>query len=314
MRLTYRSSDSRRAPGREALIVVHAEGPDEVITFEELAADSSRFAHHLVSQGIQPGQRVAIMLEPSRAFYVAMFGVIKSGAIAVPLFTLFGPDGIRLRVNDCQPALLVTNDEKQEVARSIVGDAGVLVFNTDFLSSIQHLPSTFEVKTRADDLAVFQYTSGTTRELPDAVKHSHRALVTLMVAALYLRSHSDAHRLGWLAWAGAALFTLSMGVLRACHQLADLPWSPELLGETLAQASLTVAWCIAGVTAWVLGSRRGDRALWWLGAGLLGVVLLKLLVVDRQFVGNIAGIVSFVVVGLLLIVVGRIAPTPPRSE
>ena len=47
---------------------------------------------------------------------------------------------------------------------------------------------------------------------------------------------------------------------------------------------------------------------------LLGIVLLKLLLVDRQFVGNITGIVSFVVVGLLLIIVGRIAPTPPRSE
>ncbi|MDO9033369.1 MAG: acyl-CoA synthetase [Hydrogenophaga sp.] len=176
--------DRYATSGKEALIVVNAEGADEVITFKELAEDSSRFAHHLVALGIQPGQRVAIMLEPSRAFYVAMFGVIKSGAIAVPLFTLFGPDGIRLRVNDCQPALLVTNDEKQAVARSIVGD-GVLIFNVDFLSSIQHLPSTFEVKTRADDLAVFQYTSGTTRELPDAVKHSHRALVTLMVAALY---------------------------------------------------------------------------------------------------------------------------------
>ncbi len=171
--------------GREALIVVHTEGEDETITYAELAADSSRFAHHLVSRGIQPGQRVAIMLEPSRAFYVAMFGVIKSGAIAVPLFTLFGPDGIRLRVNDCQPALLVTNEEKQAVARGIVGDDGVLVFDAGFLSSIQALPATFEVKTRADDLAVFQYTSGTTRELPDAVKHSHRALVTLMVAALY---------------------------------------------------------------------------------------------------------------------------------
>ena len=75
-----------------------------------------------------------------------------------------------------------------------------------------------------------------------------------------------------------------------------------------------MAWCLAGVTAWVLGSRRRDRPLWWLGAALLGIVLLKLLVVDRQFVGNIAGIVSFVVVGLLLIIVGRIAPTPPRSE
>ncbi|GAB2657053.1 DUF2339 domain-containing protein [Arenimonas aestuarii] len=139
-------------------------------------------------------------------------------------------------------------------------------------------------------------------------------LLGLAVAAQFLRSLSNPHRLGWLAWAGAALFTLSMGVLRACHQLADLPWSPVLLGETLAQASLTVAWCLAGVTVWILGSRRGDRALWWLGAGLLGVVLLKLLVVDRQFVGNIAGIVSFVVVGLLLIVVGRIAPTPPRRS
>ncbi|HEX4854674.1 DUF2339 domain-containing protein [Arenimonas sp.] len=139
-------------------------------------------------------------------------------------------------------------------------------------------------------------------------------LLGLVVAAAALRSHADPQRLGSLAWAGAALFLLTMAVLRACHQLADLPWSPELLGETLAQASLTVAWCVAGVTAWVLGSRRRDRALWWLGAGLLGVVLLKLLIVDRQFVGNIAGIVSFLVVGLLLIIVGRIAPTPPRSE
>ena len=139
-------------------------------------------------------------------------------------------------------------------------------------------------------------------------------LLGLAVAAAALRSHSDPHRLGRLAWAGAALLMLTMSVLRACHHLGELPWSPAILGETLAQTSLTVAWCLAGVTAWVLGSRRRDRPLWWLGAALLGIVLLKLLLVDRQFVGNITGIVSFVVVGLLLIIVGRIAPTPPRSE
>lgn len=139
-------------------------------------------------------------------------------------------------------------------------------------------------------------------------------LLGLVVAAAALRSHADPHRLGSLAWAGAALLMLTMSVLRACHHLGDLPWSPAILSETLAQTSLTVAWCLAGVTAWVLGSRRRDRPLWWLGAVLLGIVLLKLLLVDRQFVGNITGIVSFVVVGLLLIIVGRIAPTPPRSE
>jgi uncharacterized membrane protein len=68
------------------------------------------------------------------------------------------------------------------------------------------------------------------------------------------------------------------------------------------------------VIAWILGSRRHDRPLWWIGAALLGVVCLKLLFVDRQFIGNITGVVSFIAVGLLLVIVGRIAPTPPRSE
>lgn len=170
--------------GREALIVARADGEDEVITYAELSADSSRFAHFLEAQGVQRGDRVAIMLEPSRAFYTAMFGVIKRGAIAVPLFTLFGPDGIRLRVQDCQPALLVTNEEKAETARSI-GDVKVQVADAAFHASLQQYEATYVVQSKADELAVFQYTSGTTRELPEAVKHSHRALVTLMVAALY---------------------------------------------------------------------------------------------------------------------------------
>jgi acetyl-CoA synthetase len=44
--------------------------------------------------------RIALMLEPSRAFYMAVFGAMKAGAIAVPLFTLFGPDGVKLRIDD----------------------------------------------------------------------------------------------------------------------------------------------------------------------------------------------------------------------
>src|SRR5690606_12808446 len=145
---------------------------------------SSRFAHWLQAQGISPGERVAIMLEPSRAFYVAMFGVLKSGAIAVPLFTLFGPDGVRLRVNDCAPAMLVTNHEKAETARGIEG-LRVEVFDEALFQALARFPSEYRIDTRADSLAVFQYTSGTTRELPEAVRHNHRTLVTLLVAGLY---------------------------------------------------------------------------------------------------------------------------------
>lgn len=184
LNIAHECVDRHAASGRDAVIVVRAEGDDEVITYRELADDSSRFAHWLVEKGIQPGERVAIMLDPSRAFYVAMFGVIKTGAIAVPMFTLFGPDGMRLRLNDCKPSLVVTNSEKVEAARSIDG-MNVTVFDEAALAALQRFPAHFETQTRADSLAVFQYTSGTTRELPEAVKHSHRTLVTLMVAALY---------------------------------------------------------------------------------------------------------------------------------
>lgn len=169
---------------RVAIIVVYADGREEALTFHEIADESSRFANFLVEQGVQPGDRVAVMLEPSRSFYAALFGVIKTGAIAVPLFTLFGPDGVRLRVEDCKPRILLTHPEKAELTQGIDG-LQTLVVDTPFLDKLAQYSATFTPNTTANDLAIFQYTSGTTRELPDAIRHTHKALVTLMVAALY---------------------------------------------------------------------------------------------------------------------------------
>ncbi|ASR52276.1 acyl-CoA synthetase [Blastomonas fulva] len=174
--------------GRAAVRIAHSDGTDEILSFDQIHAGAARFAHWLDSEGIKPGERIAFMLEPSLAFYVCLFGAMQTGAISVPMFTLFGPDALRLRVGDCTPAMLVTNAEKADMARSIVNEDGkpaVIVADDTFLASIAHFPATYTPRTRADDLAVFQYTSGTTRELPEAVKHTHKALVTLMFAALY---------------------------------------------------------------------------------------------------------------------------------
>ena len=59
-----------------------------------------------------------------------------------------------------------------------------------------------------------------------------------------------------------------------------------------SQASLTVVWSLFGVGAWVLGSRRRNRRVWTGGAVLMGIVLLKLLTVDRGYMGNMPGIVK----------------------
>jgi acetyl-CoA synthetase len=121
LNIAHECIDRHAARGGVAVRVAHADGRDESFTFAELSAWSSRFAHWLAARGIAPGDRVAIMLDPSRAFYVCLFGAIKRGAIAVPLFTLFGTDALRLRIDDCRPRLLITNPMKAETARDSEG-------------------------------------------------------------------------------------------------------------------------------------------------------------------------------------------------
>jgi len=169
---------------RVAIRIAHADGQDETLTFRELAAQSSQLAAWLKDQGIGKGERVAFMLEPSRAFYVCLFGAMKSGAIGVPLFTLFGPEALRLRAQDCTPALIIVAPEKADMARAIPG-LRVVVADEALFAALKAYPTDYAAATRADDLAIFQYTSGTTRELPDAIRHTHGALVVLMLAALY---------------------------------------------------------------------------------------------------------------------------------
>ncbi len=170
-------------PARVAIRVAHADGSDETLTFAALSASASRFAHWLNAQGVRPGDRVAIMLEPGLAFYTALFGTMKHGAVAVPLFTLFGPDGVRLRVDDCQPALLLTTAEK-EAETGPLPATRVVVPDPAFLNDLERYDSVFPATTAAADMALFQYTSGTTRALPAAVKHTHRAVVVVAAAAL----------------------------------------------------------------------------------------------------------------------------------
>mgnify|MGYP006167717429 CR=1 FL=1 len=170
--------------GRAAVRIAHSDGHDEILTFDQISSGAAQFAHWLDAEGVQPGDRIAFMLEPSLPFYVCLFGAMQTGAISVPMFTLFGPDALRLRVNDCNPAILITNTEKADLAHSVEGPR-IVVADDGLLDEIAKYPATYIPKSKANDMAVFQYTSGTTRELPEAVKHTHKSLVTLMFAALY---------------------------------------------------------------------------------------------------------------------------------
>src|SRR6185503_19988068 len=144
-------------PRRIAIRIAHADGRDEAIIFRSVAEQSSRYAHWLAERGVVPGDRVAIMLEPSLPFYASLFGTMKLGAIAVPLFTLFGPDGVRLRVDDCQPRLLLTSAEKAAALGELPGTQ-VRTADAAFMQALERYPARWDTTTRADDMALYQYT------------------------------------------------------------------------------------------------------------------------------------------------------------
>jgi acetyl-CoA synthetase len=164
--------------------ILDKDGNDEVLTAREVSEWSNRFANFLARRGVGKGDRVAIMLQPSLAFYFTIFGAMKAGAIAVPLYTLFGHDGLALRIEDCSPKMLITNEEKLPITDGFAG-VDVICADAAFLAEVAKEDARFTPSTAADDMAIYQYTSGTTREIPEAVKHRHRAVVTVLVAALY---------------------------------------------------------------------------------------------------------------------------------
>ena len=176
----------RHAGERIAINIIDGDDPDgdESFSFAELRDWSNRFAQHLVSSGLSNGDRVAIMLEPSLIFYAALFGAMKANCVAVPLFTLFGPEGIHLRLDDCTPRFFIAETQHLEAAGSRT-DCIYEAADQAFLDKLMQHDKKFSWQTRADDMAMYQYTSGTTRQLPDAIKHRHRAIVTVMLAALY---------------------------------------------------------------------------------------------------------------------------------
>ena len=115
-----------------------------------------------------------------------------------------------------------------------------------------------------------------------------------------------------LAVAGVVLLTAI--TLRGAHFLGGVPWSEELWRSPLAQAALSISWTVAGIAAMLLGKRRGSRAVWIGGSALMGVVILKLLLIDRQHLHDLAAIVGVLIVGVLLVGVGYFAPAPPRAR
>lgn len=169
-----------------AVRIKFADGHSEEYTFDEISGWSSQFANALEEEGIQFGDRVAIMLEPSREFYVSLFGTLKRGATVVPCFTLFGPDALQHRIKDSGAKILITTKDKA----SLVGDVPiqrVITVGPEFEEWLRGRPKDFEreKETAGNDVAVIQFSSGTTGKFPTGIDHYHRSVALLTPSAVF---------------------------------------------------------------------------------------------------------------------------------
>jgi uncharacterized membrane protein len=104
-------------------------------------------------------------------------------------------------------------------------------------------------------------------------------------------------------------------LLRTVHHWHGIPYTfAALFASLFVQTTISILWSLLALVLMVLATRHRLRTLWLAGGGLLGVVVAKLFLVDLAGHGSVARIVSFVVVGLLLLLIGWFAPVPPRGE
>lgn len=120
-------------------------------------------------------------------------------------------------------------------------------------------------------------------------------------------------RLGVLGFLG--FIWLNTALLRALYRYADVTYEAGIMWDSvIVQMSLSILWAICALVVMNISRRLQVRQLWIIGAGLLGLVLLKLFTKDLTGTGTLARIISFMVVGGLMLLIGYLSPIPAKAK
>ncbi len=206
---------------RQKLAMIHEDFKGNVrrVEWGELQDNANRFANVLVAHGVEPGARVAMLLPPTPETAAAFFGTWKAGGILLSMSVLYGDEGIRHRITDSQPKVLLTNEANADrIERSLVEH--VLILDEDLLS--KGATSFNAVDTAADDPAQLYYSSGTTG-LAKGILHAHRYILA-HEEFIYCHDVKDGevfHGMGEWAWAAGICPLLGpwrFGAVQAVYQ------------------------------------------------------------------------------------------------
>ncbi len=190
----YNAVDRHLTDGRRNKVALYAISSDNELekwTFQEIADASNRAGNALKELGVKKGDRVFVFLPRVPELYIMTLAIAKIGAIAGPLFSAFGPDALRDRLQDSEAVVIVTNPELKpkldqikselpnlEYVIVVDGDKTKLKdreFTYDELVSKQSDKLVCERMDPEDPLYLL-YTSGTTGK-PKGVVHVHNDIL-----------------------------------------------------------------------------------------------------------------------------------------
>ncbi|MEP6547608.1 MAG: acyl-CoA synthetase [Gammaproteobacteria bacterium] len=177
----------RQEPHRLALIHKSAHGPVVEYTFDDISRLSNQTANLLLSGGLRRQERIAVLLPQMPETAIAHVAIYKMGAIAVPLFTLFGTEALEYRLADSGARAVITDlggaaklaqiRQRLPQLKLIYTIDGVSDGSLDFHRGLSKQSDAFDpVATFAEDPALIIYTSGTTGS-PKGALHAHRVLL-----------------------------------------------------------------------------------------------------------------------------------------
>lgn len=180
---------AKRFPDKVALI--HG---DVRATYEEINTKADALARWLLDHGVSSGDRIVLLLENSLEYVVSYYGVLKAGAVAVPLSTDLKPEGLRLLLMELESKVFISSSKFERVlqatdrssiqnlkfiiknyAKNLSGQALNITEFDDVLSFCTGLDASLEID--EDNLASIIYTSGSTGQ-PKGVMLSHKNIVS----------------------------------------------------------------------------------------------------------------------------------------
>jgi long-chain acyl-CoA synthetase len=175
---------------------------EQSVSFDQIDTASNQVANALIDMGLEKGERVATLQASNPEFVTILFGILKAGAIAVPLDSRYVANELKSLFDDCQPKVVVAEDQPLEsllpALPLLESIEKVIAFSpqegdkfTTYEEITANSPkSQVNVPTDLDDTAIISYTGGPTQN-PHGVELSHRSVYIEAVNSALVFEQTD---------------------------------------------------------------------------------------------------------------------------